>query len=289
MSTKVPRPYRPLIPVESWTLTDDDHASSPSPQDAPDTNATTRRDALQAIFDALATLAPQTIDWLAERQAQPGGVSPDDIERWGRALNLGLGAAVFDIFASCHTAPQSEERLRLIAFGAGNSSHGGTATTIGWRVDPHHHDRAEVRRAIIADLEQKLDHIYAQEQHQRERPFLGRKYLQRNAEHLVLRQVFDCSLEQIVDYEDGLSVRMPDGTTLQRVPTGVTLNDGGDESWLDDPDNEFSSEVQRRKRAIHKSIEAIAALALISLPERPRGRRPKGEAPDDPIYRDYLQ
>jgi len=266
MSTKVPRRYRPLIPIDSWTLTDGDHASSLSPQDAPDSNATTRRDALQAIFDALATLAPQTIDWLAERQAQPGGVSPSDIEQWGRALNLGLGGAVFDIFASCHTAPQSEERLRLIAFGAGNSSHGGTATTLYWRVDPHHHDRAEVRRAIIADLDQKLDRIYDQAQLRRERPFLGRKYLQRNAERLVLRQVYDCTLEQIIDYEDGLSVQLPDGTPLQRVPNDATLNDGGDDSWPADPDDEPFGDVQKRKRSIHKSVEAIAELAQISLP-----------------------
>ena len=236
----------------------------------------------------MADLAPQTIDWLAERQAQPGGVSPDAIEQWGGALNLGLGGAVFDIFASCHTAPQSEERLRLIAFGAGNSSHGGTATTIGWRVDPHHHDRAEVRRAIIADLDQKLAHVYGQAQHRRERPFLGRQYLQRNAERLVLRQVNGCALEQIVDYEDGLPVQMPGGTTLQRVPNGATLDDG-DESWLDDPNDESSSDVRQRTWAIQKSVEAIAELAQISLPERPRGRRPKSEAPDDPIYRDYLQ
>ena len=289
MSKKVPLRYRPLVPLESWTLTDGDQAPSPSPQDAADTNATARRDALQAIFDALAALAPQAIDWLAERQSHPGGVSPRDIEQWGTQHHLGLGDAVFDVFASCHTSPQPEEGLRLIAFGSVNISHGDTSITISWRIDPHNHDRAETRRAIIADLDQKLDRIYSQAHQQRERPFLGRQYLQRNAERLVLRQVYDCTLEQIVDYEDGFAVQMPDGMTLQRAPNEAPLDDGDDESWLDDPDDESSGDVQRRKWSIQKSIEAITELAQISLPERPRGRPPKSEEPDDPIHRDYLQ
>ena len=84
-------------------------------------------------------------------------------------------------------------------------------------------------------------------------------------------------------------------TTRTDFPFGCPMERRSSENpattrrWPDDSEDESSGAIRQRKWAVQKSIETIAVLAQITLPERARGRPSKSDEPDDPIYRDFLQ
>jgi hypothetical protein len=281
MGKKIPRPYRPFVPIETWSSPVDHGLAEALDNDAPGQRHARKYEARQAIFNALHALAPTAIERLAASIDDSEGPDPAEIDQWGREHGLVLGTAVWDIFVSCSVTQMTGEPLQLNASpwvsGVRLNAESGECI-FSARINPQRQTQEEARRAVLDSLDHELGRLYAEERKRQGKPFKGRSYLTRNAERLILRQVFNLRPIDIVYYEEGRRLTLPDGTTLKRQERegqfAAEFDDEGELNGEDSEEGDISQQADKRRTwEIEKSVTTVAEQAGIGLLEKPRGRR----------------
>jgi hypothetical protein len=139
-----------------------------------------------------------------------------------------------------------------------------------WRFNPGYQPKDEVRAGILADFARELDRELdaTEAKIRRMRPPLSpRRNLARDATRFVLREFLDLTLQEILDYEDGIPVPLSNGINLAKP--GLDF-DNEDED-LESDESEYrldKDEAKRRADAVDQSIRNLATDAGLVLSSR---------------------